>query len=233
MSSITETFRACHRLRKHLRDLQIEIDRGPRVLKSRQETLVTERQTHKDHHDAITQLKLKQRADEVSLKETETRLTKLEAQLLNIGVAKEIAAKESEIAQARAKKDDLEDTILGTISDIEEKNAAVPAVDKRWADAQTDFVEYQKEAAERLERLQSDQVHCRATLLKHEAEIPEVVRGKYDTLVKAHGPEAMASVKNRSCQGCHTGLADQRLNELQNHGFMLCPNCGKMLYLAE
>ena len=53
MPLLTELFRECHRLRKHIRELQAEIDRGPRVLKARQETLETERQEHKDHHEAI------------------------------------------------------------------------------------------------------------------------------------------------------------------------------------
>src|SRR5262245_45050535 len=129
MPALTDTLRECHRLRRHLRDLQAEIDRGPRVLKLRQDSLDAERQAHKDHHDAITKLKLKQRTDEVSLKETETRLAKLETQLTTISVQKEYAAKESEIAQAKSKKGELEDAILATITEIEEKTAAVPAVE--------------------------------------------------------------------------------------------------------
>ena len=41
---VTDTLRECHRLRKHLRELQAEIDRGPRLLRGREETLEEERQ---------------------------------------------------------------------------------------------------------------------------------------------------------------------------------------------
>ena len=60
-----------------------------------------------------------------------------------------------------------------------------------------------------------------------------MLRSKYDTLVRAHGPDALAGVKNKSCQGCRTGLSQQRLNELLGTGVLICTTCGKMLYPAE
>lgn len=233
MPALTDALRECHRLRRHLRDLQAEIDRGPRVLRARQETLDAARQAHKDHYDAITKLKLKQRQDEVTLKETETRLAKLEQQLTTISVQKEYAAKESEISQAKGKKGEFEDAILGTITEIEEKTGAIPAVEKKWTDAQAEFAEFQKEAADRLERLKSDQALGREALAKAEAQLPEDVKTKYDMLVKAHGPEALAAVKDKVCQGCRTSLTGQQWLELRGGAFRLCPNCGKMSYPVE
>jgi predicted nucleic acid-binding Zn-ribbon protein len=231
--SVTDVLRECHRLRKHIRELQKEIDLGPRVLKDRQDDLETERQTHKDHHDAITKLKLKQREDEGALKQTDTRLAKLEDQLTGISVQKEYDAKKSEIAMAQAKKGELEDAILASIMEIEEKTAAIPAVEKQWADAQAAFARYKVEAAERLEMLKNELASSTALLAKTEEGIPEDYKPRYDKLVKAHGPEAMAAVKNTNCQGCRTGLTDQRIIELRQGTFLQCPTCGKMLYLAE
>lgn len=230
MPPITDALRECHRLRRHLRTLQEEIDRGPRVLRGRQETLEAERQAYKDHFEAIKKLQLKQREDEGTLKQTEARLAKLEEQLTGISSSKEYEAKQHEIAHARQKKSDLEDTIIATIGQIEEKTAAIPAVEKRWADAQAEFAEYQKEAAERLERLKNDQVASRQALVEVEAKLPEDVRERYEYLVKAHGPEALAGVKNQTCEGCRTTLPDQRLTDLRHGAFLLCTTCGKMLY---
>lgn len=231
--SVADTLRECHRLRKHLRTLQEEIDRGPRVLKAQQARLAAEEQAHKDHYEAITKLKLKQREDEGTLKQTETRLAKLEDQLTGISVQKEYAAKQSEIQQAREKKTALEDAILTTMGEIEEKTAAIPAVEKQWADAQADFKQYQVDAQERLERLKADQEDSRAKLAQTEAGVPAKNRSTYDYLVKNHGPDALAAVKDKVCQGCRTGIAQQRLLEVQGGVFTLCQSCGKMLYPAE
>jgi predicted nucleic acid-binding Zn-ribbon protein len=232
MPPITDALRECHRLRKHLKMLQEEIDRGPRVLRIRQEALEAARQAHKAHHDAIKQLQLKQREEEGTLKQTDVRLAKLEEQLSGIVNAKEYEAKQAEIAHARQKKSDLEDSIIATMSEIEEKIAATPAVEEKWAAAQAEFAEYQKQAAERLEMLKNDQVASREALAQLEANLPETIKARYDQLVKAHGPEAMAGVKNKTCEGCRTLLPDQRLTDIRNGQFVLCSICGRMLYPA-
>lgn len=227
---VTDILRECHRLRRHLRDLQAEIDRGPRVLKSRQEALEAARQEHAAHFDTITQLKLKQREDEGTLKQTEARLAKLEQQLAGISAPKEYAAKEAEIAHAKARKGELEDAILETITRLEELTAQTPAVEQKWAAAQAEFAQFQQEAAERLERLRSDQATSRDALAAAEASLPDDIRTKYEALVKVHGPEAFAAVKNKTCQGCRTAMPEQKVLQLRAGQFMLCPNCGRMLY---
>ena len=233
MPAATDTLRECHRLRRHLRDLQAEIDRGPRVLKARQDALEAERQEHKDHYDAITRLKLKQREDEGSLKQTDTRLAKLQEQLTGISVQKEYEAKEHEIAHARKKKSELEDAILASITEIDERTAAIPAVEKKWADAQAAFAEFQREAAERLEMLKNEKAASEALLAETEKGIPDAIRPRYDKLVKAHGPEAMAGLKGKSCQACRTDLTDQKVIELRRGEFIQCSTCGKLLYPAD
>jgi predicted nucleic acid-binding Zn-ribbon protein len=234
MPSVTSALRECHRLRKHLKALQGEIDLGPRVLKNQQAQLERERQAHVDHHEAIKKLKLKQREDEGSLKETETRLAKLAEQLNSAGNQKEYDAKQSEIRQATEKKGALEDTILTTIGELDEKTAAIPAVEKRWADAQVEFARLQEEGKVRLERLKNEQQLARTQLEEVEATLPEDrVRPYYVAQVKGHGPDALAAVKDRVCQGCRTSLTQQRILDLQNGAFIVCTSCGKLLYPAE
>jgi predicted nucleic acid-binding Zn-ribbon protein len=233
--SITATLRECHRLRKHLKTLQEEIDRGPRVLKAQQARLAAEEQAHKDHHEAIKKLKLKQRDDEGTLKQTESRLVKLQQQLLGISVTKEYEAKQSEIRQATDAKNGLEETILATMTELDEKTAAIPDVEKRWADAQAEFRQYQVDAAERLARMQADQKESQALLAAHEAELPPNVKGLYDAQVRGRGPDGLAALKGKVCQGCRGSVTDQKIFELQAGGFVVCPNagCGRLLYPAE
>lgn len=233
MSSVTSALRECHRLRVHLRNLQAEIEAGPRVLKEHQDELDEARQEHQAHHDSITKLKLKQREDEGTLKQTESRLAKLEEQLPDLTVQKEYAAKEHEITHAKEKKEQLEDAILTTITELEAKIAAIPAVEEKWAAAQAEFKQFEVEAAERLERMQADMEVSRADLVKAEATIPPEVRSTYDQIVRTKGPEAFAGAKNRVCQGCRTSMTEVQFNELRRGGFRVCATCGRMQYPAE
>ncbi|MDY3561195.1 hypothetical protein R5W23_002457 [Gemmata sp. JC673] len=233
MSSVTSALRECHRLRVHLRNLQAEIDRGPRVLKGYQDDLDAARQAHKEHHDGITKLKLKQREDEGALKQTEARLAKIEEQLPGLTVQKEYTAKQHEIEMARTKKGELEDAILATITELEEKTAAVPAVEQAWAQAQADFKQLQIEAAERVAGMKADQVACTAELAKIEATLPPNVKKTYDSIVKVKGADAFAAAKARVCQGCRLSITEGQFLELTQGTFRTCGSCGKMLYPVE
>ena len=233
MSSVTIALRECHRLRVHLRNLKAEIDRGPRVLQDHQAELETARQDHNVHYEAITKLKLKQREDEGTLKQTETRLAKLEEQLTSISVQKEYTAKQHEIEMARTKKGESEDAILATIMELEEKTGAIPAVEQTWAQAQADFTQFQVEAAERLEGMKSDQGACTEDLARHEATLLLDVKAPYDSIVKAKGPDAFAATKARVCQACRTSMTESQFIALRNGTFRTCATCGRMQYPVE
>lgn len=231
--SVTSALRECHRLRVHIRELQAEIDRGPRVLQEAQEELEAAKQAHQAHHDAIKHLKLKQRDDEGTLKQTETRLAKLEDQLAGISAQKEYAAKQSEIEQAKTKRGELEDAILATIMELETQTGAIPAVEQKWAEAQAEFKQFQTQAAERLERMLADQEASRAELVKIEATIPPDVKETYDMLVKAKGPDALAAAKNRVCQACRTTITETQFLELRMDKPRTCTTCGRLQYPIE
>jgi predicted nucleic acid-binding Zn-ribbon protein len=231
--SVTSALRECHRLRLHLRNLQAEIDRGPRILQEHQDELDAARREHQAHHDAIKALRLKQRDDEGTLKQTDARLAKLEEQLTGISVQKEYAAKELEIAHAKEKKGELEDAILAAITGLEGKTAAVPAVEEKWKAAQDEFKRAEGEAAERLERLRADLEASRADLAKAEATIPPDAKSTYDQIVRTKGPDAFAAAKNRVCQGCRTSMTEVQFNELRRGAFRTCITCGRMQYPAE
>ena len=230
MSSVPATLRECHRLRTHLRDLQAEIDRGPRVMQTWRDDLETARQEHAAHYEAITKAKLKQREDEGSLKQTDVRLAKLEEQLAGIGVAKEYAAKEHEIAHAKTKKGELEEAIFASMTEVEERTAAIPAVEAKWAEAQAEFAQFEVDAAERLERMKADMEASAADLARADATLPPEVMPTYQTIVRAKGPDGFAAAKARVCQGCRTSMTETEFTELKKGTFRTCTTCGRMQY---
>jgi len=234
MSSVTTVLRELHRLRKHIRDLQTEIDLGPRVMAEQQSTHDAEKQAHADSYEAIKKLKLKQKDDEGTLKTVEQQVEKYKGQLNSAGSKKEFDAKESEIKQATAKKGELEDSILTTITDIEERTANIPTVEKQWATAQAEFEQFKRDARERMQRLQDDLKAANEQLLVAEPKLPQDVKGPYERMVKSYGPDGLSAVVGRACQQCRTNLTEQQRNDLLGgRMFVTCPRCGRGLYLAE
>lgn len=233
MPPVTSALRECHRLRVHLRNLQAEIDAGPRVLAEHTEELEAERAAHAAHYDAITKLKLKQREDEGTLKQTDARLAKLREQLESLVADKERAAKVHEIAHATEKKEGLEDAILATITELEEKHAAIPAVEAKWGAAQDEFKQFETEATERLQRMTEDTAASRTDLTAAEAKLPGDIKSTYDQIVKAKGPDGFAGAKNRVCQGCRSTMTETQFMDLRDGTFRTCINCGRMQYPVE
>jgi predicted nucleic acid-binding Zn-ribbon protein len=232
-SALPAILRECHRLRRHLRDLHDEISRGPRVLKARQTALATAEQEHKDHYEAIKALKLKQKADEGTLKQIETQLDKLGTRAMEVTTMKEMEATRNEIAMATERKNAIEDAILASLMEIEERTTNIPAVDQAWADAQAEFKQYQVDAKERLDAMTADQAECMAKLAALDASLPEEVRSVYDRVVKKNGPDGLAAVKARACQQCRTVMTEDKFDQLVSGHFLCCPNCGRGLYPAE
>ena len=230
---IPSILREAHRLRLHLRELQTEIDLGPRVLKIRQQKLAAEEQAHKDSYEIIKKLKLKQKEDEGALRQTEQRLDKLATDLNTAGSKKEFDAKQHEIEMATTKKGEFEDAILSAMTELEERTANIPAVEKQWADAQAEFAQYQRDAQERLDRLLADQKVCLTQLAEWEAKLPIDIKQQYERLVKAYGPDGLAGLKVRSCQNCRTTITEQSRNNVLSGIFVCCPNCGRGLYVLD
>src|SRR6476659_6752865 len=90
--AVPTIFRECHRLRRHLRDLKEEIERGPRALQAQRARLAAEEQAHKDAYEKIKELKLKQKEEESLLKSYEADLAKLFQRSMVVTTMKEMEA---------------------------------------------------------------------------------------------------------------------------------------------
>jgi len=231
-ATVPDLLRQAHRLRKHLRELQSEVDLGPRVSKAQQAHLAAEEQVHKTAYELVSKLKLKIREDEVTLKQLNTQLEKFEKQINEAGSPKEYEGKQSEIRQAKEKIALTEEAILMGMEELENRTARLPADDTRWADAQANFKQQQVDAKERLERIVEDQGLAKDHLAKADAQLPTDVKHQYDRLITRYGPDGLAGVNGRSCQQCRTAITEQQKAELVNGKFICCPNCGRGLYVA-
>jgi len=231
-STIPAILKEAHRYRKHLRELQSEIDRGPRIHTLQQQKLRDKEAAHKLAHDTRNKLKLKIREDEVSLKTNSAQLEKFEKQLNDAGSPKEYEAKKSEIRQAQERIAALEEIILQALDELDRQTADVPAVEKRWSEAQEEFKQDQADARERLDRLIEEQTLATKQLAEQESLLPADVKSQYDRLITRYGADGLAGLNGRSCQQCHTAITEQLKITIQSGKFHCCPNCGRGLYIA-
>lgn len=229
-ASIPTILRECHRLRRLLRDLEAEIDLGPRVSKAQLKVREAAEKEHADAHAAVAALKLRIREEEGTVKQLAAQLAKFEKQLETAG--KEYEAKQTEIRHAKERIAAAEESVLTAMEELDARTAALPAADAAWAAAQAQYDQDQLEGKERLERLTAEHARASAELAGIEAGLPPDAKAQYDRLVKRHGADALAGVVGKVCQQCRTGMTEQQKLDLQSGRFMCCANCGRGLYIA-
>ena len=233
--TLNSVLREIHRLRRHLRDLQNEIDGLPRLKKAHQAKVARQEKVLKDAQDAIKQLKAATNDTEVNLKTTHQRLQKHERQMNDLKSPKEVEAMQTEIANEKVLIVQHEESILAGMTEIDERVGKLPPIEDQLKKAKAEFAAFEAEFKEREARLLGELKLAQQELKKVDVQLPAEVRNHYERLVKAHGPDALAMIKERerSCGNCQNSVTVQNINELKQGRLLSCHTCGRVLYLVE
>jgi predicted nucleic acid-binding Zn-ribbon protein len=233
MSAPGSALREIHRLRRHVKQLQEEIDRAPRQIKAQEAKVSRHEEVFKEAQETLKKLKVSVHEKEVSLKTTHAQIAKHKKQLNEAAGKKEYDALQAEIAADQKVLQRLEDEILTGMGDTEDRTAQLPQLEGNVKKAKEECAEFQRGAGDRLASLKEQLQHARDQLKEVEASIPSDLRPQFDRITAAKGEDALSLVANRTCSSCYTGITAQNFNDLKNGLFVLCKSCGRILYLPE
>lgn len=233
MSGVSQSLREIHRLRKHARDLQAEIDRAPVQFRAQKNRLAKCEAAFAEAQDALKHLKVTTHEREVTLKSTHQQIARYEQQTNEVTDSKAFEALKHEIAAAKQKAQTLEDAILDGMAQAEDQATRQPELEAAAKKVKVDFATFEGEQKERLSRL-SEQLRTALGQLKEaEERIPDEFTPHYQRLVNAYGADALAAVEGKSCTQCHTQITTQQNHDVLTGRFVCCTSCGRGLYLPE
>jgi predicted nucleic acid-binding Zn-ribbon protein len=227
------TLREIHRLRRHAKNLQDELNRIPLLTKAqhakvaRAETALTEAQ------EGLKKLKVSIHEKETTNKAIYQTIAKHKKQRNESSGKKEYDALSAEIAVEEHKAQKLEEEILAGMMEVEERTGKIPELEQGVKRAKQECAEFEKGIGERQTNLRTEFERAEADLKEVEVHLPDDIRPQYQRLVAARGEDAMAQVVNRGCVACYTEITAQLYNDLLAGRFVLCKNCGRLLYLPE
>jgi predicted nucleic acid-binding Zn-ribbon protein len=231
MATPAAIFREIHRLRRHIRELEGRAEQGPRLRKQQQDKLTRQEDSARKAHDELKHMKVVIHEKEVSIKSTQEQIKKYERQLKEmISNKKEYDALTAEIAAAKRSISTLEDETLDAMSRSEDQAAKLPEIDATLKKAKDDFDRFDHDFAANLERYAAEKVRAIEELKAKEAELPEDLQPQYQRLTGAKGADALAGVGNNVCKACYTEVTAQMSSELRRGSYLLCKNCGRILY---
>jgi uncharacterized protein len=231
MSGPAVILREIHRLRRFARDLQEQIERGPKQLKAQQAKVARHEAAQREAQETLKKLKVQVHDQETTLKTTHTQITKHKGQLNAAASKKEYDALAHEIAAEQARFTQMEEEILAGMADIEERTAQLPELERNVQMAREEYKKFEAGAGERHATLVQQLNETTARLKVVEQEIPADVRTNYNRIVGGMGADAFAAVVAQNCTACNTAITAQQYTELLMHNFMACKSCGRMLYL--
>jgi len=225
--------RELHRLRRHATDLQNEIERGPRTLKSQQTKVSKQEELLRDGHDSLKRVKVGMHEKEVSLKTRLQQIAKHEKQLNEATGKKEYDALQAEISADKRACQRLEDEILDLMAEGETRTAQLPELERGVQRAREEAARVIEDVQTRRNELTDRLNEVHKQLKEVEASLPADVKAQYDRMLQARGEDALSSVQGRTCTACYTDITAQNYNELLQGQFVICKTCGRMLYLPE
>ncbi|VTS07916.1 zinc ribbon domain-containing protein [Tuwongella immobilis] len=233
MASLSPVLREIHRLRRLIKNLQSEIERGPRTLKIHQTKLANQEQAFKNAQDALKKLKVQIHEMETSLKMLSAQAKKFEQQLDTVSNQKEYTSKQTEIATAKARIDELENSIFEKLTQLEADTANLPKLEAELVEARNQFANTETESKARHQRLVAEVAAAETELATAEAKLPDDARSQLARLVQSYHENALAPVRNRACGHCHTGFTGQQIMDLEAGRFTTCKSCARAVYLES
>jgi predicted nucleic acid-binding Zn-ribbon protein len=234
MATPAEILKEIHRLRRYTTDLQKRLDQLPKRRDALQGVVEHHEKKLADAQAHLKQLKVRSHQDDVSLKATGDQIKKYEGQLNQIMSKKEFDALQHEIKHHKEKVSQFEDQILQTLTEIDDQTAQIPALEQNVKQARQDLAEFEKETQVRSGELGAELDKAKHQLADTENTLPAGdLRVTYERLIRQRGDDSFAPMKTRTCQSCYMEVTAQMFNELAQGKFVLCRNCGRILYPAE
>jgi predicted nucleic acid-binding Zn-ribbon protein len=224
-------FREIHRLRRYARDLQEQLDRIPRQLKTHQARLQKREDDLRALNDLIKKLKVTASDKEKALKAELAKINRYQEQINQVTSKKEFDALQLEIAHARTECGKLEDQALEALTESDDRTLQVPALEKAVQEARDELTRFQAQAAPRQADLTTQLAQAQKDLAAAETQIPDDLRVQYNRIIASLGADGMAAVKDRTCMACYTEIIAQSQVDLEYDLFVLCGSCGRILYL--
>lgn len=232
MATLSEQLAECHRLRKHLHELQSEIARAPKAHAAQKAKLAKEEADYQRAQESLKKLKVTLHEREVTLKQTDAQLKKYQRQLDEMTNQREYDLKQSEISHTKARIEQLETEILDGLAQVDEQSAALPVLADRLAKARDAFAQFEQSQQKRLANLNEEIRNAQGKLAQADAALPADVRPLYDRLVKAYGPDGLAAIRDNACTFCNTTLNHQTTSSVRDGKFICCSSCGRGLYMV-
>jgi predicted nucleic acid-binding Zn-ribbon protein len=221
-----------HRLLRAAREVQEEMERGPRQLKARQQAIaqkVAELDAQRQKHKAL-RMSADQRS--LQLKTNEAKIGDLKVKLNQAASNREFDIIRAQMEADTVANSVLEDEILDALEKVDTAHLAIKKLEDEIAQAKADEARVSAGISAALPGCQARQAELLKAIANAEARLPENVIVQYRRLAQAHGAAALAEVDGSTCSSCYVSLPQQMVMQVRDGQVLFCKTCGRLLYMS-
>ena len=213
-----------------LHEMNTQLIEIPKQLSQLETKFAEIKAAHEDHHQALKELELLKKQDELDLQTTIEHLKDKEARLYAIKTQKEYQAALTEITDAKNENKAREDRILVHMEQFEDLSKKSTQLDGDFADKEKSFNDETQALKAREAKLHSQATEVESKRPAIAAQIDKLVMRQY-MFVQKNYPNALVEVLKGRCTGCHLSVPPQLFNEvLKQQKMQSCPSCHRLLY---
>jgi predicted nucleic acid-binding Zn-ribbon protein len=222
-----------HRLLLASREVQDDMERGPRQLKARQQAISqkqAELETLRQKHKAL-RMSADQRS--LQLKSNESKIGDLKVKLNQAASNREFDIIRAQIEADTVANSVLEDEILDALEKVDSAQIGIKKVEQDLAHAKAEETRVAAEISAAHPGFQSRQAELQKAIANAEARLPENMIVQYRRLAQAYGAGALAEVDGNTCSSCYVSLPAQMVMQVRDGHVMFCKTCGRLLYMVS
>ena len=221
-----------HQLLLALAEVQEEIDRGPRLVKVRQQAVAqkqTELEAQRQKHKSL-RVTADQKA--LQLKSSESKIGDLRGKLNQAASNREFDIIKGQIEADTMANSVLEDEILDSLEQVDAAQAAIKRLEEELTRAKAEETKTIAETAAALPGFEARKTDLSGKIAAAETKLPEEIQIPYRRLVQAHGAGALSHLDGDVCTSCYVKLPPQSAVQVRTGKILFCKTCGRLLYRA-
>lgn len=220
-----------HDLHQKLKAVHEELERGPRLIKAKENVLAKRQAALEEAKTQHTNQRKTADAKNLQLKTNENKLADLNAKLNMANTNREFDILKGQIAADKMANSVLEDEILDCMEQADLLKGKVAEAEQAVADAKQDIAKMVTQVAAAEAGLKERATILSRQVAEAETVIPADDMPQYRRLIGAFGADSLADVVNGVCTSCNVAVSPQQGVELRSGKFVFCRTCGKLVYL--
>lgn len=210
-----------------------ELEKIPPELQKTEKDLSQRKEDFESIKIKVETAEKKLRKLELELREKEDNLRKAQEKMMEVKTNEQYQAALKENDANKSEQSELEDQILGLLSEVEGERRLLKGAEKQFQDCQAAAqknTQRLNEDRDRLLKLLEEQKHKQTVVASQLDSETSCLYARVSSRLKI----AIAFVENGICLACHTRVRPQLYNEVLGYQTIhRCANCGRVLITQE